>query len=101
MCDAADEDQRNPVANAAAGRGHLHVLQWLRKQNPKFLEDGKVFHSAAIAGHLHILQWLGKQPPVKVRGTALVSEQIGIRASPGTSLFAGNGRFVRHWSLHL
>ena len=66
--DSADEDWSNQLASAAAGCGNLHILQWLIKQNPRFLEDSleDVVNFAATAGHLHILQWLQQQPSLEV-----------------------------------
>ena len=53
------------MAAAAAGGGHLQILQWLWEQNLKFFEDNSAFISAAKAGHLHILQRLQQQPSLE------------------------------------
>ena len=54
------------MAAAAAGGGHLQILQWLWEQNLKFFEDNSAFISAAKEGHLHILQRLQQQPSLEV-----------------------------------
>ena len=66
--DSADEAWSDLVASAAADHGHLHNLQWLIEQDPKFLEYGleEAVYCAATAGHLHILQWLQQQPSLEV-----------------------------------
>ncbi len=70
--DPADEDWEDyvPVAAAAAGGGHLQIVQWLWEQNQislwKFFVDNSAFISAASLGHLHILQWLQQQPSLEV-----------------------------------
>ena len=45
----------------AAKNGHLHVLQWLRSQDPYCPLDDRACSSAAFNGHLHALQWLRSQ----------------------------------------
>ena len=72
--ECAGEGHAVPVANAAAGGGHLHILQWLRVQNPKFLDYSYTASFAASLGHLHILQWLQQQLSGEVGGTALASK---------------------------
>ncbi len=44
------------IAVAAAGRGHVHVLQWLQAHGCKIVDD-RVFSRAASGGHLEVLKW--------------------------------------------
>ena len=73
----ADEDywRSSQVASAAAARGHLHILQRLRVQDPKLWNHSYIVYPATKAGHLHILQWLQQQPSVEVRSTPLMLER--------------------------
>ena len=54
-----DED----TCSNAARYGHLHVVQWLRSQNPPCPWDEWTCTFAAGNGHLHVLQWLRSQNP--------------------------------------
>jgi hypothetical protein len=47
----------------AAQNCHLHVLQWLRSQDPPCPWDDLTCACAAANGHLHVLQWLRSQDP--------------------------------------
>ena len=51
------------ACSAAAGGGHLAVLQWLRQQQPPCPWDEWACRAAARAGHLAVLQWLRQQQP--------------------------------------
>lgn len=52
---------------AAAGAGHLSVLQWLRSQDPPCPWNTKVCVEAAVKGQLEVLQWLrAQQPPCEL-----------------------------------
>jgi hypothetical protein len=43
----------------AASDGHLHVLQWLRSQDPPCPWDREKCRShAATSGHWHIVRWI-------------------------------------------
>ena len=46
-----------------AGNGHLHIIQWLRVQDPQCKWSIKAYMQAASSGHLHIIQWLREQDP--------------------------------------
>jgi hypothetical protein len=46
------------VCAAVAGRGHLHVLKWLRENGCRW--DTETCCKAAGSGHLHILKWARK-----------------------------------------
>jgi hypothetical protein len=47
----------------AASSGYLHILQWLREQQPPCPWSHWTFTNAASEGHLHVLQWLREQQP--------------------------------------
>ena len=49
--------------NQAAGNGHLHIIQWLRVQDPPCNCSNLAYEWAAGRGHLHIIQWLREQYP--------------------------------------
>jgi hypothetical protein len=46
----------------ATENGHLHIIQWLQKQEPP-CRCPYIYEIAAKYGHLHILQWLRAQNP--------------------------------------
>ena len=47
----------------AVHNGHLHIIQWLREQDPPCKWSVTAYVRAARKGHLHIIQWLRKQDP--------------------------------------
>ena len=47
----------------AAGKGHLHILKWMREQNIYFSWKECLCENAAANGHLQVLQWLRAQDP--------------------------------------
>ncbi|KAJ1414439.1 hypothetical protein B484DRAFT_165660 [Ochromonadaceae sp. CCMP2298] len=51
------------TCQSAAKGGHLHVLQWLRAQDPPCPWDQLTCGLAAKGGHLHVLRWLRTQDP--------------------------------------
>lgn len=58
-------DHETRVFTAAAGAGHLHVLQWLKdqRQNTGTGWNFSTIAAAAGAGHLSVLKWLRSQEP--------------------------------------
>ena len=51
------------IFDEAAGHGQLHIIQWLRKQDPPCGWSTEAYAQAASSGHLHIIQWLREQDP--------------------------------------
>jgi hypothetical protein len=51
------------LCSYAAWNGHLHVLQWARSQDPPCPWESDACNNAATKGHLHVLQWLRNQNP--------------------------------------
>jgi hypothetical protein len=51
------------TSTVAAAQGHVHVLQWLRAQDPPFPWDTDAVEEAAEGGHLSLLQWMYAQDP--------------------------------------
>mmetsp|Transcript_1335 Transcript_1335/g.3081 ORF Transcript_1335/g.3081 Transcript_1335/m.3081 type:complete len:722 (-) Transcript_1335:726-2891(-) len=51
------------LCDAAAGGGHLHVLQWLRSRTPAVHWGPDGTRGAAEGGHLGSLQWMYAQRP--------------------------------------
>jgi hypothetical protein len=51
------------VMEAAAEKGHLETVQWLRSLNPPCPWDERVCRAAASSGRLGMLQWLRQQQP--------------------------------------
>jgi len=47
----------------AAEMGHLHVLQWLRAQEPPYPWNEDACYAAARDGHMGVLRWLREQDP--------------------------------------
>lgn len=45
------------TSSDAALMGHLHILKWLRSQDPPCPWDATVCQSAAYEGHFELLQW--------------------------------------------
>ena len=56
-------DIRSYMFAQAAGNGHLHIIQWLREQDPPCPWDVMACVRAARSGHLHIIRWLREQDP--------------------------------------
>lgn len=55
---------------AAAEAGHLHVLRWLRAQDPPCPVTDEVCEAAAGGGHLTVLHWLHQRCPRGVQRSA-------------------------------
>jgi hypothetical protein len=51
------------LCSTASLNGHLHVLQWLRSQDPPCPWGSDTCARAARNAHLHVLQWLRSQDP--------------------------------------
>jgi hypothetical protein len=68
------------TCNAAAGGGHLHVLEWLRAQDPPCPWTEATCMWAAKSGNLEVLQWLRAQDPPCPWGacTAAVSNDLAV-----------------------
>ncbi len=65
----------NCFVDAACWSGQLHVVQWLRSQDPPCPWNDETCSSAAENGHIHILQWLRTQdPPCPWDESACLSE---------------------------
>ena len=60
---------------AAAGSGHVHVLEWLRKYRPITYRDTEVSvgSHAAMGGHLAVIKWVNKHTNYLMRATQCLS----------------------------
>ncbi len=57
-CEQHDWARASCACTAAASAGHVHVLTWLRTQQPPFEWGDTTCRAAARGGHLETLQWL-------------------------------------------
>ena len=63
---------------AAARAGHLETLKWMRKQQPSFKWDGRLYSEASRCGQLHVLEWAYAQTPrCPIKGSELDPEYHG------------------------
>ncbi len=53
----------NSLCDVTSAFGHVHILQWLRSQDPPCPWNENTCSFAAGNGHLHLLQWLRSLDP--------------------------------------
>lgn len=61
--EGANFEMTMDLCDAAAGGGHIHILKWLRAQEPPWPWDEETCGKAAENDKLHVLQWLRAQDP--------------------------------------